>query len=367
MLNRGTLSAVVCQAAGAIAALILAITTMSDTPAYAAGIYVPCQPSQQHPASISLPKDDAPHRDPVEWYYNTGHLTTLEGKRYGFETVVFQFWLGSFTTVGQFALTDLNNGTFHHQTYQIPGPFPASSNSFNVTLPQGLTMSGGNGSERITASLPDGYRINLGLYSIKNPVYQDGDGLIPYIDPSTGQQISTQFYYSRPRMATTFAVVSSPTGSSEVASGESWFDHEYGLLPSPVNWEWFSIQLDDGREIMAYTIRQFHTPNAYAKFGSIQNATPGCGVQSLGASNFSMSLQGSWRSPHTGITYPNQFGLSVPSRDLQLTLTPQLADQEVFPPSGSIVPPYWEGAVAVKGTENKLPVSGTGYVELVEN
>ena len=163
----------------------------------------------------------------------------------------------------------------------------------------------------------------------------------------------------------TFGRVTSPSGS-EVTSGESWFDHEYGLLPLPLDWEWFSIQLDDGREIMAYTIRQFHTPNAYAKFGSIQDPPPGCRVQSLGASDFTMSLQGAWTSPHTGIVYPNVFGLAIPSRDLHLTVTPQLADQEVFSPLGFVPPPYWEGTVKVSGTENGRAVNGVGYVELVE-
>jgi len=49
----------------------------------------------------------------------------------------------------------------------------------------------------------------------------------------------------------------------------------------------------------------------------------------MGATDFSMSLQGAWTSPHTGITCPNQFGLSVPSRGMNLTLTPELADQDL--------------------------------------
>jgi predicted secreted hydrolase len=348
-----------------VIALTLLLGTLSGTPARAASLNLNlCQPSTQSPVLISLPADEAPHAVPDEWYYTTGHLVTLSGKRYGFETVVFQLATpsGGYITVGQVAVTDLNNGTFHQQTYLVPGPFPASTNSFSVTLPQGLTMSGGNGANHITASLPDGYRLDLSLNAVKNPVYQDGNGLIPYIDPSTGQQIASQFYYSRPRMATV-GTVTSPTGT-EAAAGQSWFDHEYGLLPLPINWEWFSIQLDDGSEVMAYNIRQFHTQNAYARFGSIQDPLPGCNVQSLGASDFTMSLQGAWTSPHTGITYANQFGLSVPSRGMNLTLTPQLADQEVTNTLG-VLPPYWEGAVKVSGTVNGRPVSGVGYVEMV--
>src|SRR5262249_31772636 len=106
------------------------------------------------------------------------------------------------------------------------------------------------------------------------------------------------------------------------------------------------------------------TQNAYAKFGSIEDAPRGCNVQSLGAMDFSMSLRGAWTSPHTGLTYANQFGLAVPSRGMNLTLTPELADQEVYNSTG-LVAPYWEGSVKVTGTENGRPVSGVGYVELV--
>jgi predicted secreted hydrolase len=342
----------------------LAVAPLSGTPAHAAGLDLNlCQPSNQSPV-ISLPADEAPHAVPDEWYYTTGHLVTRRGKQYGFDTIVFQLAIpsGGYVTVGQVAVTDLNNGTFHQQTYEVPGPFPASTNSFSVTLPQGLTMSGGNGTNHITASLPDGYGLNLSLNSLKNPVYQDGNGLAPYVDPSTGQQIASQYYYSRPQMAT-FGTVTSPIGTEAVA-GQAWFDHEYGILLQPADWEWYSIQLNDGSDIMVVNVRQVHTQNAYATFGSIQDPLPGCAVQSLGPSDFTMSLQGAWTSPHTGITYPNQFGLSVPSRGINLTLTPQLADQELYMGLG-ILPPYWEGTVTVKGTANGRPVSGVGYVEIV--
>jgi predicted secreted hydrolase len=161
----------------------------------------------------------------------------------------------------------------------------------------------------------------------------------------------------------TFGSVTSPDGT-ELAFGQSWFDHEYGTLPQPVNWEWFSIQLNDGHEIMAYNVRDPITQSTYVKAGSIQDPLPDCAVQSLDASDFTMSLQGKWKSKHTGITYAKRFGLSVPSRDMNLTLTPELADQEVYN-GGGILPPYWEGTVKVSGTVQGQPVSGAGYVEEV--
>jgi predicted secreted hydrolase len=349
-------------------AVTLVLGTLSSTAARAVDLNL-CRPPASS-AWILLPEDDAPHDVADEWYYTTGHLRTPSGKRYGFETVVFKVkGQSGFVTIGQVAVTDLNDRTFHFETLgPVPGPFPTSTDGFNVEVTGGvsmsmLSMSGDNGSYHITGSLTDddgSYRIDLILYAVKNPVYQADDGLIQYADPPS----STQYYYSRPRMAA-FGSVTAPDGTTEVAFGQSWFDHEYGTLPQEINWEWFSIQLDDGREIMAYNIRDAKTQTSYAKFGSIQDPPPGCRVQSLGELDFDMSFENEITGRQTGITYWNTFGLSVPSRHISLTLKAELDDQEVFTPDKGL-PPYWEGSVKVSGTVHRKPVSGVGYVELVE-
>jgi predicted secreted hydrolase len=49
----------------------------------------------------------------------------------------------------------------------------------------------------------------------------------------------------------------------------------------------------------------------------------------------------------------------VPAAQLDLTITPHLADQEM-----QVSYVYWEGAVKVEGTAGGEAVSGNGYVEL---
>jgi predicted secreted hydrolase len=78
-----------------------------------------------------------------------------------------------------------------------------------------------------------------------------------------------------------------------------------------------------------------------------------------------MSFENKITGSQTGIIYWNTFGLSVPSRHMNLTLKAELNDQEVFTPDKGL-PPYWEGSVKVTGTVHRKPVSGVGYVELVE-
>ena len=48
-------------------------------------------------------------------------------------------------------------------------------------------------------------------------------------------------------------------GNTFEVKGLSWFDREWStsaLGKDTVGWDWFSIQLDDGREIMFYLLRQ---------------------------------------------------------------------------------------------------------------
>ena len=47
------------------------------------------------PIAISFPRDDGPHDRLTEWWYYTGHLRADDGRRFGFEAVVFRAERGS--------------------------------------------------------------------------------------------------------------------------------------------------------------------------------------------------------------------------------------------------------------------------------
>ena len=52
-----------------------------------------CTPSVYKPypiESVILPKDDAAHLAPIEWWYYTGHLQDETGHEYGFELSFFK-------------------------------------------------------------------------------------------------------------------------------------------------------------------------------------------------------------------------------------------------------------------------------------
>jgi predicted secreted hydrolase len=65
-----------------------------------------------------------------------------------------------------------------------------------------------------------------------------------------------------------------------------------------------------------------------------------------------------WQSPRGG-SYPSAWRMKVPDQDLELQITPLLAEQEL-----DVTIRYWEGAVRFSGHCGERPITGYGYVEL---
>ena len=70
-----------------------------------------------------------------------------------------------------------------------------------------------------------------------------------------------------------------------------------------------------------------------------------------------------WKSPHSKAVYPSRWRLRVFPYSLDLTIIPNLADQEMQTSESTGVT-YWEGSVSIRGTGDANPIKGQGYVEL---
>src|SRR5205085_2480767 len=65
------------------------------------------------------------------------------------------------------------------------------------------------------------------------------------------------YYVSLTRLSTEGTIALS--GQRLRVKGVTWMDHEFGtnqLTPGQVGWDWFSLQLSDGRDLMLYLIRR---------------------------------------------------------------------------------------------------------------
>ena len=169
---------------------------------------------------------------------------------------------------------------------------------------------------------------------------------------------NASYYYSFSRIKTNGTIIIDDKQFDVV--GNSWMDREWSssaLEKGQVGWDWFSIQLSDGRDIMIYRIRRTNgdaDPNSKAimidKFGKHTNIP----WQKLNVNSFS-----NWISPKSGRKYPSGWKIVIPSEDINIEINPMIKNQELRTSIN-----YWEGAVKVKSMEKGQNIEGYGYVEL---
>jgi predicted secreted hydrolase len=146
--------------------------------------------------------------------------------------------------------------------------------------------------------------------------------------------------------------------------GVSWFDHEFGsnqLAAEQAGWDWFSLHLSDGKDLMLYFLRRSD--------GAIEPASSGTMVDRQGRSrHLSLSavkidVLDRWKSPHSGASYPSRWRIRIPDEGLDQLVSPLLPDQELVTTRSTGIT-YWEGAVEGRGTSESRKVTCLGYVEL---
>jgi predicted secreted hydrolase len=190
----------------------------------------------------------------------------------------------------------------------------------------------------------------------KPPVFHGDRGL----SHKGGAPGNASYYYSFTRLPTTGTL---EVGGERIAvEGLSWMDREWStsaLSEEQEGWDWFSLQLDDDRELMFYGLRLRAGGSSLDPASSGTLVEPDGTVQHLELSDVEIRVLDRWRSPRSGVRYPSRWRLAVPRAGIDLVVEPILADQEL-----DVGFRYWEGAVDAEGTSAGRPVAGRGYVEL---
>ncbi len=323
------------------------------------------------PTQFSFPQDFGPHPDyQTEWWYYTGNLETADGRHFGYELTFFRNallptsltptrssdWAANQIYMAHLAITDVEGQSF--QAYErfergAAGLAGAQAEPYQVWLDDWQVKQTGTNTYHLFAA-NEAVSLDLELRDKKGPVLQ-GDQGYSQKGPEPG---SASYYYSETHLETQGHVtVGNETFS---VSGLSWKDHEYStavLSPGQVGWDWFSIQLDDGYEIMLYQIRQ--ADGSIDPFSSGTLIAPNGSTQPLSHVDFEITSEASWHSPRSGADYPMGWQIRIPSAGIDLKLEPYLQDQEL-----NLTFIYWEGAVKISGSHNGRAVNGAGYTEL---
>ncbi|HEX9184554.1 MAG TPA: lipocalin-like domain-containing protein [Burkholderiales bacterium] len=294
---------------------------------------------------LRFPRDHGAHPEyRTEWWYATGWLER-GGQPLGFQVTFFRArpkWQSENPSrfaprqvmLAHAALADPRHGRLRHDeraARDALGLAGASTRTTDAWIDD-WRFALENGAYRARIAARD-FTMALDLKAARAPLLQ-GEGGFSRKGPRPEE---ASFYYSRPHLAV------SGTVDGEAVTGGAWLDHEWSsqyLAPEAAGWDWVGLNLEGGKSLMAFRIRD--------RQGGTYHAPPGV----------SFEPRRSWRSPRTGVEYP--VAMRVQANGQAFDLEPLMDDQEMDArrSTGTI---YWEGAVRALQAGREV---GRGYLEL---
>ena len=354
--------------------ILLAFTFFSST--------LPCQEFKRAlpGRTFSFPQDHFSHPEfRTEWWYYSGHLYSQEKKSYGYQLTFFRTglnreakhqksnWSIQDLYFAHLAITDESRGKFEYLEKISRGslgeaeayPYKKGEKTFRIWIEDWSVEGKGPAMQNhILKARDKNFGIELMLVPEINPVIHGQNGIS---QKAEGEGYASH-YYSIPRLRTEGKIF---LQNKEIpVQGISWMDHEFGssqLREYQVGWDWFSIQLDKGTELMFYQIR--HKDGKIDPYSSGTIIFPDGTYQHLLKNEFQIKVLDHWKSPKSGAVYPSKWKVMVPGHRINLTISPTVKDQELITKESSRVT-YWEGSVKVGGKYQSEPIKGVGYVEL---
>jgi predicted secreted hydrolase len=354
-----------------------------------------------------FPRDHASHPDyKIEWWYYTGNVKAKDGRRFGYQVTFFRVGIDPApTNPSKWAVRDLfmthlaisdPSGRRYRYAEKLsrggPGLAGAATDRYHVwnddwtaTL-DGSRESGppppaesAAGYGEVSPKRPSAAKAEVGSrfgsrHLLKAESAQAGidltldEGKAPVIHGIGGisqkgaEAGNASHYYSLTRMPTRGSLT--VDGERFEVTGDSWMDHEFGtsvLEPGQRGWDWLSMQLSDGRELMLYQLRRDDGSRDPRSSGTLVGIDGK--AKHLDVNAFTLTPGRDTFKSRNGAVYPIEWLISVPAEKLDLKVTTPLNDQELSLERSTGVA-YWEGAIDVNGAAAGKPLTGTGYLEM---
>jgi predicted secreted hydrolase len=307
---------------------------------------------------FSFPADHGAHDGfRIEWWYVTANLKDDQGREFGVQWTLFRSalkaapevtgWANQTLWLGHAAVT---SATVHHAAERYArggvGQAGVSVQPFNAWIDDWRFSS------QVTDPLTElqlsardkGFSYHLRLTSTRPLVLQGDKGF-----SQKSEQGQASYYYSQPffQASGTLEI----DGKAYSVSGPAWLDREWSSQPLTANqtgWDWFSLHLDSGEQVMLYRMRQKSgEPYLTGTWIGAQGQT-----QLLHANDISLTPQDT--ANVAGRSMPVRWSIKIPGKHLDITL-------EALNPNAwmDLRIPYWEGPVRLSGNQ-----AGQGYLEM---
>src|SRR5262245_44358458 len=190
----------------------------------------------------NFPRDHFAHSDfRTEWWYYTGNVRSMEGKRFGFELVFFRqgqrrgpsenqsAWRIDDLYLAHIALTDVDRGQFHYfKRLNRQGPVIAGASFGQRRIWSGHWAVDWQRDRKVLQAVTGRFRFRLQLTPAKPPVIHGENG----ISQKASGPGKASHYVSFTRLNAEGEIVAGQ--QSHTVRGTAWMDHE-----------WFTHQLEE--------------------------------------------------------------------------------------------------------------------------
>jgi predicted secreted hydrolase len=298
------------------------------------------------PCHLKFPEDHGPHPGfRTEWWYYTGNVSDKNGLEFGFQLTFFRSridekstnmqkspgqvsaWRTQQLILAHAAITEISEKKHHQadlmarQALDIAGAVRKGDGAHLFLRNWSLDLMP---EKHIIEADARDFALELILVPMKKPVLHGDQGY-----SRKGQKIeSASCYYSFTRLKAQ-GNIRVGTKIFEV-DGYAWMDHEFStnpLEPGLVGWDWFSIQLDNHTELMAYFLRK--KDGTFSDASSATFVTVSGDSVHLNRADMDLKTMNTWKSKQSGGIYPSQWRLRIPHLNLELEIEAVVDDQEM--------------------------------------
>ena len=322
------------------------------------------------PIEFVFPDDHEAHEDfRNEWWYFTGNLYDDNDRRFGYQLTFFRIaispieadreseWATNQIYMAHFTISDVENEEFYCFEKLNRGALGIAGfqeEGFGVNVEDWYITGVGDGEFpwQLYAEKDD-ITLSIEVNPLKDIVLQGDNGL----SRKSLDEGNASYYYSITRLVTEGYI--DIEGERYNVSGNSWLDREWStsaLSQEQAGWDWFSLQLDNGTDIVYFQLRyKDGSPYPYNE-GLIVDAE-GNTIR-LGTGDIKLMVTKTWQSPLGGV-YPIEWQAEIALLDKTVIIRAVFPEQEL-----DLSTRYWEGAVNICEEEDPGKLIGIGYMEL---